>query len=171
MHPILQQHMTWFLMIYYIAVFLLLTAKRPSLDDGEFNAKKMRFDLTANMSFKSKLNEFCQKFRLPIPTYETVRNGKGFISTLIYNKKVYQSNAPQKTKKLAEQNAAQAVLHKLGQAPAPEPSLTDAIQKCSELCSQVNVNSSGTSATTNSEVSGTVKIVRCLLLLINALLI
>lgn len=102
----------------------------------------MKADSCSNTSFKSTLNEFCQKFRLPVPSYETVKSGNGFVSTLIYNKKVYQSSNPQKNKKLAEQNAAQVVLHKLGQAPAPEPSLQDAIQKCAEICSQVNASNS-----------------------------
>lgn len=117
-------------------------------------------------SYKSRLNEFCQKFHLSLPSYDTVKTdtGKGFVTTIVFNKKVYQSNGPQSTKKQAEQNAAQVVLHMLNQCPAPAPNFQDFVEECRKLASQnVSVASSCTETST-TVTSSTGKLPCCFVL-------
>ena len=116
--------------------------KRPAIDNTENDVhgkrgKRAKLE-TVSTSYKSRLNEFCQKFRLSIPSYDTVKadTGKEFITTIVFNKKVYQSNGSQPTKKLAEQNAAQVVLHMLNQCPAPAPSHQEFVEHCKKMSSQ-----------------------------------
>ena len=144
--------------MFYLLILTFVGIKRPnpgSNTPASSLAKQAKVDSTAApaaVPYKSKLNEFCQKFHLPTPTYETARNSsKGYTSTLIYNGKVYQSSSPQATKKLAEQNAAQVVLNKLNQAPPPEPSLKDAIQTCMHICAD---NKTSAGAVTSGGTSG-----------------
>ena len=139
--------------------------KRPAIDNTMIQdpyGKRMKLESASPVatSYKSRLNEFCQKFRLSIPDYETVKveTGKGFITTIVFNKKVYQSNGPQPTKKQSEQNAAQVVLHMLNQCPAPAPSYQDYVEQCKQLTSQnksTESSSTGTSTTTTSLTSKT----------------
>ena len=147
--------------MFYLLIITFVGIKRPnpgSNTPASSLAKQAKVDSTAApaaVPYKSKLNEFCQKFHLPTPTYETARNSsKGYTSTLIYNGKVYQSSSPQATKKLAEQNAAQVVLNKLNQAPPPEPSLKDAIQTCMHICAD---NKTSAGAVTSGGTSGMYK--------------
>lgn len=131
--------------------------KRPAIDnsivDG-VSGKRVKMEVASPVatSYKSRLNEFCQKFRFSIPSYDTVKadNGKGFITTIVFNKKVYQSNGSQPTKKLAEQNAAQVVLHMLNQCPAPAPSYQDFVEHCKKLSSQNTTTESTTKAATTT---------------------
>lgn len=114
--------------------------KRPAIDNSnvlDSAGKRIKLETTSTLttSYKSRLNEFCQKFRLSIPSYDTekVENGKGFLTTVVFNKKVYQSDGPQPTKKQSEQNAAQVVLHMLNQCPPPAPSYQDYMEQCRKL--------------------------------------
>lgn len=116
--------------------------KRPAVDNSivlDPAGKRLKLEATSTVatSYKSRLNEFCQKFRLSIPSYDTdkVENGKGFLTTVVFNKKVYKSNGPQPTKKQSEQNAAQVVLHFLNQCPSPAPSYQDYMEQCKKLTS------------------------------------
>ena len=139
--------------------------KRPAIDNSMIqdpSGKRIKLDSTSPVatSFKSRLNEFCQKFRLSIPSYDTekVENGKGFITTVVFNNKVYKSNGPQTTKKQAEQNAAQVVLHMLNQCPPPAPSFNDYIEQCRQLTSTQNKTSeSSATETSTATVSTTSK--------------
>lgn len=132
--------------------------KRPAVDNSvieDASGKRIKLESSSPVatSYKSRLNEFCQKFRLSLPSYDTVKTetGKGFITTIVFNKKVYQSNGPQPTKKLAEQNAAQVVLHMLNQCPAPPPNCQDFVERCKQLSSQsAQSSSTGTSVSTTS---------------------
>lgn len=142
----------------------LAVIKRPAIDNSMTDSSGKRFKLdptcTVATSFKSRLNEFCQKFRLSIPSYDTekVENGKGFITTVVFNNKVYKSNGPQTTKKQAEQNAAQVVLHMLNQCPPPAPSFNDYIEQCRQLTSSQNkTTESSSSVTSTATVSTTSK--------------
>lgn len=128
--------------------------KRPAVDNSTIQdpyGKRIKLESTSPVatSYKSRLNEFCQKFRLSIPSYDTVKTdtGKGFITTIVFNKKVYQSTGPQPTKKLSEQNAAQVVLHMLNQCPAPPPSCQDFVEHCKLLTSQSTESSSTQTST------------------------
>lgn len=138
--------------------------KRPAIDNSfvqDSSGKRIKLESASPVatSYKSRLNEFCQKFRLSIPSYDTekVENGKGFITTVVFNKKVYQSNGPQPTKKQAEQNAAQVVLHMLNQCPPPAPSFQDYIEQCRQLTSTqdkpTESSAAGTSTTASSNTS------------------
>lgn len=139
--------------------------KRPAIDNSTIHdstGKRIKLDSTSPIatSFKSRLNEFCQKFRLSIPSYDTekVENGKGFITTVVFNNKVYKSNGPQSTKKQAEQNAAQVVLHMLNQCPPPAPSFQEYIEQCRQLTStQVKTTESSAAETSSTAVSTTSK--------------
>lgn len=130
--------------------------KRPCIDnsisqDPYGKRAKLESASPVTNSYKSRLNEFCQKFHLSLPSYDTVKTdtGKGFVTTIVFNKKVYQSNGPQSTKKQAEQNAAQVVLHMLNQCPAPAPNFQDFVEECRKLASQnVSVASSCTETST-----------------------
>ena len=143
----------------------LAVIKRPAIDNSmihDSSGKRFKLDPTCTVatSFKSRLNEFCQKFRLSIPSYDTekVENGKGFITTVVFNNKVYKSNGPQTTKKQAEQNAAQVVLHMLNQCPPPAPSFNDYIEQCRQLTStQDKTTESSSAATSTATVSTTSK--------------
>ena len=126
------------------------------IEDASGKRIKLESSSPVATSYKSRLNEFCQKFRLSLPSYDTVKTetGKGFITTIVFNKKVYQSNGSQPTKKLAEQNAAQVVLHMLNQCPAPPPNCQDFVERCKQLSSQsAQSSSTGTSASTTSLTS------------------
>lgn len=135
--------------------------KRPAIDNSMTDSSGKRFKLdptcTVATSFKSRLNEFCQKFRLSIPSYDTekVENGKGFITTVVFNNKVYKSNGPQTTKKQAEQNAAQVVLHMLNQCPPPAPSFNDYIEQCRQLTSSQNKTTESSSSVTSTATVST----------------
>lgn len=139
--------------------------KRPAIDNSmihDSSGKRIKLESTSPVatSFKSRLNEFCQKFRLSIPSYdnEKVENGKGFITTVVFNNKVYKSNGPQPTKKQAEQNAAQVVLHMLNQCPPPAPSFHDYIEQCRQLTStQDKSTESSTAETSTAAISTTSK--------------
>lgn len=126
-------------MLYsFVTLSYFAGVKRPSPGTSTpaiVDAKITKMEpTTASAAYKSKLNEFCQKFHLPPPKYETIRNSsQGFMTTLVYNSKVYQSTAPQLTKKLAEENAAQLVLSKLNQAPLPEPGVKQFLQTCTQI--------------------------------------
>ena len=124
--------------------------------------KRVKLESVASVatSYKSRLNEFCQKFRLSIPSYDTVRTdtGKGFITTIVFNKKVYQSNGPQPTKKQSEQNAAQVVLHMLNQCPAPPPRYQDFVEQCKQLTSQNSSTASSSTETSTTSTSLTSKV-------------
>ena len=141
--------------------------KRPFIDNSipeDPSGKRIKLSSgPVATSYKSRLNEFCQKFRLSIPSYDTekVENGKGFITTVVFNKKVYQSNGPQPTKKQSEQNAAQVVLHMLNQCPPPAPSFQDYIEQCRQMTSTqdkpTESSAAGTSATPATTISNTSK--------------
>lgn len=134
--------------------------KRPAIDNNIENdvhgkrGKRVKLE-TVSTSYKSKLNEFCQKFRLSIPSYDTVKadTGKEFITTIVFNKKVYQSNGSQPTKKLAEQNAAQVVLHMLNQCPAPAPSHQEFVEHCKKMSSQNTSTASNETSTATTTLS------------------
>lgn len=133
--------------------------KRHAIDNSivhDASGKRIKLDSTSLVaaSYKSRLNEFCQKFRLSIPSYDTekVEKGKGFITTVVFNKKVYKSNGPQPTKKQSEQNAAQVVLHMLNQCPPPAPSYQDYIEQCRQMTSSQDkpTESTATGASTTA---------------------
>jgi len=133
--------------------------KRPAIDNTENDVhgkrgKRAKLE-TVSTSYKSRLNEFCQKFRLSIPSYDTVKadTGKEFITTIVFNKKVYQSNGSQPTKKLAEQNAAQVVLHMLNQCPAPAPSHQEFVEHCKKMSSQNASTASNETSTATTTLS------------------
>lgn len=131
--------------------------KRPAIDnniENDVHGKRVKLE-TVSTSYKSKLNEFCQKFRLSIPSYDTVKadTGKEFITTIVFNKKVYQSNGSQPTKKLAEQNAAQVVLHMLNQCPAPAPSHQEFVEHCKKMSSQNTSTASNETSTATTTLS------------------
>ena len=145
---------------------ILAVIKRPAIDNSiayDGAGKRMKLESTSPVasSFKSRLNEFCQKFRLSIPSYDTDRQeGKGFITTVVFNSKVYQSNGSQPTKKQSEQNAAQVVLHMLNQCPAPAipaPTYQDYVEQVRQLTSAgdkpTDSSATGTSTTANSTTS------------------
>ena len=163
--------MSW-IILPYILIHLAWSAffaviKRPAVDNSivlDPAGKRLKLEATSTVatSYKSRLNEFCQKFRLSIPSYDTdkVENGKGFLTTVVFNKKVYKSNGPQPTKKQSEQNAAQVVLHFLNQCPPPAPSYQDYMEQCKKLTSgqdqpseSIATEASTTAVTTTSKNS------------------
>lgn len=137
---------------------IIAVIKRPAIDNSIIHdpyGKRIKLESASPVatSYKSRLNEFCQKFRLSIPSYDTVKQGKGFITTIVFNKKVYQSNSPQPTKKQSEQNAAQVVLHMLNQCPAPATSYQDFVEQCKQLTSQNSITASSSTTTSTASTS------------------
>ncbi|XP_032220208.2 protein PRRC2A isoform X1 [Nematostella vectensis] len=131
---------------------LRVAAKRPASTLPETVAKKLKGeDLPKAPSYKSQLNEFCQKFHLAIPQYRTQREARGYVCTMLYNKKVYHSTVPLKNKKAAEQNVAQYVLSTVNQAPPPtDVSGMEALQKVVNVTAQKEPDGTTTAVATTS---------------------
>lgn len=82
---------------YFIVVevhFLKIPGKKRSMDESNEATpatKMMKQETPENtvvaavQSFKSKLNEAIMKWKLDLPTYNTVRTAGGFLSTLVFN--------------------------------------------------------------------------------------
>lgn len=94
--------------------------KRKSADTAmpQNGAKKVKSDTNAPTS-KSQLNEYSHKKQIPIPVYKTEPTEGGFSSTVSFNNQQYNSTGVCRSRKSAEQNAAQVVLNALTGAPLP----------------------------------------------------
>lgn len=95
--------------------------KKRTLSSSEIASPKTKatksdsneLNMCPSVSYKSKLNEVCQKMKIDSPSYSCLRTSGGFICTLLLNGQVYQSSKPCGTKKLAEQDAAEVTLSQL----------------------------------------------------------
>jgi len=118
-------------------------------------AKKLKNEIPTSINtpnYKAQLNEFCQKFHLPVPTYETTSSGVGYVSKVFYNKKEHASTCPQSSKRAAEMNVAQLVLSKVNQAPPPsEPIKGPIVYPNFVLASNNTMGCTDYSASSNSK--------------------
>ena len=68
---------------------------------------------TADLTYKSQLQIYCQKRKIPIPRYDVLRLGGQYLCNLSVDDKEFVGNS-EMTKKEAENSAALAAMEGLG---------------------------------------------------------
>ena len=67
-----------------------------------------------NLSLKNRLQEYCQRLKKELPTYESSYNDDGFFSCSCTVEGVAYKGTSARTRKEAEKNSAEAALKELG---------------------------------------------------------
>ena len=69
---------------------------------------------------KSMLNEYAQKNKKSLPTYNAIATAGGFLATVVFDGQEYKGVKPGLKRRDAEQNAAKVALATLTGAPLPK---------------------------------------------------